>query len=106
MLTVYRSNRAEWLAKVLAEQLRLKPPELFETVDIVVNTWPTSRWLGEQLAIVNGISALVRFPFPGSRLRQLVNMVLGEEDATADPWQANQLIWTVLDVLPILLNKD
>ena len=40
-----------------------------ETVEVMVNTWPTSRWLGEQLAAANGISSLVRFPFPGSRLR-------------------------------------
>ncbi|MCH9715443.1 MAG: exodeoxyribonuclease V subunit gamma, partial [Cyanobacteria bacterium] len=50
MLTVFRSNRAEWLAAVLASQLRQSPPDPRETVQVVVNTWPTSRWLGEQLA--------------------------------------------------------
>ena len=64
MLTVYRSNRAEWLASIIAEDLRLNPPDLFEKVDIVVNTWPTGRWLGEEIAKTNGISALINFPFP------------------------------------------
>ena len=112
MLTLYRSNRAEWLARILAEQLRLHPPAPLEEVEVVVNTWPTSRWLGEQLAAVNGISALVRFPFPGARLRQLVRAVVGENDGTdhtaadgADPWRADRLVWTVLDLLPDLLAQ-
>ena len=81
MLTVYRSNRAELLAQLLAARLRLSPPGPFEPVQVVVNTWPTSRWLGEQLALglgsgagafADGIAANLRFPFPGSHLRQLV----------------------------------
>ncbi len=104
MLTVYRSNRAEWLASVLSEQLRLVPPDPFEKVDIIVNTWPTSRWLGEQLAKVNGISALIRFPFPGTRLRELVKLILGLEETVADPWIKSQLVWHILDVLPELLE--
>ena len=86
MLRVYRSNRAELLAELLAQELRLEPPGPFEQIEVVVNTWPTSRWLGEQLARVNGISALVRFPFPGSRLRQLVQTVLSDAPAIEDPW--------------------
>jgi len=106
LLTIYRSNRAEWLARVLAEQLRLAPPGLFDSVDVVVNTWPTSRWLAEQLASVNGISALVRFPFPGSRLRQLVRMVLGIDSDAEDPWRASRLVWPLIDVLPQVLQTE
>ena len=106
MLTVYRSNRAEWLASVLSEQLRLTPPGLFDTIDVIVNTWPTSRWLGEQLAVVNGISALVRFPFPGSHLRRLVKIVIDEDDDNHDPWKATQLVWHIIDILPELLKRD
>jgi len=105
LLNVVRSNRAEWLARVLAEQLRLNPPAPLDEVEVVVNTWPTSRWLGEQLAAVNGISALVRFPFPGSRLRQLVRAVLGADTEGDDPWRAERLVWTVLEVLPELLEQ-
>ena len=97
MLTLYRSNRAEFLAALLARQLKQDRPGPMETVEVMVNTWPTSRWLGEQLAAANGISSLVRFPFPGSRLRQLVRLVLelpAEED---DPWRAGRLVWAVLD---------
>ena len=106
MLRVYRSNRAELLAEVLAQELRIDPPGPFEQIEVVVNTWPTSRWLGEQLAKVNGISALVRFPFPGSRLRQLVQTVLSDAPAIEDPWRAERLVWHVLDILPNLLEQD
>ncbi|WP_320668010.1 exodeoxyribonuclease V subunit gamma [Prochlorococcus sp. MIT 1307] len=106
MLTIYRSNRAEWLANVLSEHLRLKPPSPFETVEVIVNTWPVSRWLGEELATVNGISALIRFPFPGTRLKELVKLVLGLEEKDEDPWKANRLVWHILEVLPELLKTD
>ncbi|KAF0652749.1 exodeoxyribonuclease V subunit gamma [Cyanobium sp. Copco_Reservoir_LC18] len=106
MLTVFRSNRAELLARLLATQLRLTPPDPFEQVQVVVNTWPTSRWLGEQLAEhLGGIAANLRFPFPGSHLRQLVDQLLapvGEvpEAGVADPWRADRLVWPLLDLLP------
>ena len=106
MLRVYRSNRAELLAELLAQELRLEPPGPFEQIEVVVNTWPTSRWLGEQLARVNGISALVRFPFPGSRLRQLVQTVLSDAPGIEDPWRAERLVWKVLEVLPDLLEQE
>lgn len=104
MLTVFRSNRAEFLAAVLAQRLALAPPDPFTEVAVVVNTWPTSRWLGEQLALSLGICGHLRFPFPGARLRGLVNELLGEEaseEATAaDPWRAQNLVWSVLQELP------
>ena len=112
MLTVFRSNRAELLAQLLATQLRLQPPDPFEQVQVVVNTWPTSRWLGEQLAVhLGGIAANLRFPFPGSHLRQLVDQLLGPDAAAtearppgpgADPWRADRLVWPLLGLLPAI----
>ena len=118
MLTLYRGNRAELLAELLAAQLRLNPPGPFEPVRVVVNTWPTSRWLGEQLALglgdpaqpwANGIAANLRCPFPGSYLRELVDQVLADRDAclTAgrDPWRASELVWPLLEQLPALIER-
>jgi exodeoxyribonuclease V gamma subunit len=108
LLTVFRSNRAEVLARLLATQLRLHPPDPFEQVQVVVNTWPTSRWLGEQLAEhLGGIAAHLRFPFPGSHLRQLVDQLLapageaaGAPAGAIDPWRADRLVWPLLGLLP------
>ena len=116
MLTLYRSNRAELLAQLLATQLQLEPPGPFEPVQVIVNTWPTSRWLGEQIALGNGagIAANLRFPFPSARLRQLVGELLREAEPNADapdaaggrdPWRAQNLVWPVLELLPELLEQ-
>ncbi len=106
MLTIYRSNRAEWLATLLAEQLRLHPPELLETVDIVVKTWPTGRWVSEQIASTNHISALVKFPFPGIYLKELVQKILSLDISNNDPWNPNELKWSILKAFPLLLESD
>ena len=106
MLTVFRGNRAEHLAELLAAQLRLNPPGPFEEVQVVVNTWPTSRWLGEQLALnLGGIAANIRYPFPGSQLRRIVNGLLADAPGDRDPWRANQLVWPVLNLLPELMEQ-
>jgi exodeoxyribonuclease V gamma subunit len=119
LLTVFRSNRIELLAELLANQLRLNPPGVFEQLQVVVNTWPTSRWLGEQLALglgdpespfADGIAANLRCPFPGSLMRRLVDQLLahGEEppsNGMADPWRARELVWPLLDLLPALVER-
>ncbi len=128
MLTLYRSNRIEWLAQVLAAKLQADPPGPFEQAQVVVNTWPTSRWLGEQLALelgadpddgafAGGVSANLRFPFPGSHLRRLVDGLplptsqteappAGAPAASGpDPWRANQLVWPLLELLPELIER-
>ncbi|MFM9048243.1 MAG: exodeoxyribonuclease V subunit gamma [Cyanobium sp.] len=111
MLTLYRSNRAEVLVQLLAAQLSHPPPGPWEPVQVVVNTWPMSRWLGEALALhLGGIAAHLRFPFPGSHLRRVVHLLLAqgegtEQEAEADPWRAIHLVWTVLDALPWIASE-
>jgi exodeoxyribonuclease V gamma subunit len=118
VLTLYRGNRAELLARLLANRLRLTPPGPFETVRVVVNTWPTSRWLGEQLALglgdprspwADGVAANLRFPFPASQLRELVDLVLADAPSPPsglrDPWRANELVWPLLEQLPALIEQ-
>ena len=112
MLTLFRSNRAELLAQVLATELQLEPPPPLEQVQVIVNTWPTSRWLGEQIALGNGagIAANLRFPFPSTLLRQLVDQLAQDPDhnrreSGADPWRAQNLVWPLLELLPALLQE-
>ena len=108
MLTVFRSNRSELLASVLAANFSLDPPGILEQAQVGVNTWPTSRWLGEQLALANpaGICANLRFPFPTGLLRQLVEQLLEPDQASTgpDPWRAQNLVWPLLELLPDLLQ--
>ncbi len=106
MLTIYRSNKAEWLAEILGQELRLNPPEITEEVNIIVSTWPSSRWLGERLSIINNINALVKYPFPGTYLKMLVKRIIGIDPNEKDPWEKNHLVWTILEVLPELKKEE
>ena len=105
MLTIYRSNKAEWLAEILGQELRLNPPEITEEVNIIVSTWPSSRWLSEKLSIINNINALVKYPFPGTYLKRLVKRIIGIDPDEKDPWEKNQLVWNILELLPELMKE-
>ncbi len=104
MLTIYRSNKAEWLAEVLGQELRLNPPEISEEVNIIVSTWPSSRWLSERISIINNINALVKYPFPGTYLKRLVKRIIGIDPNEKDPWEKNYLVWNILELLPELIK--
>ncbi|AIQ97627.1 exodeoxyribonuclease V subunit gamma [Prochlorococcus sp. MIT 0801] len=106
MLTIYRSNKAEWLAELLGQELRLNPPEITEEVNIIVNTWPSSRWLSERLSIINNINALVKYPFPGTYLKRLVKRIIGIDPNEKDPWEKNNLVWNILELLPELMKEE
>ena len=106
MLTIYRSNKAEWLAEILGQELRLNPPEITEEVNIIVSTWPSSRWLSEKLSIINNINALVKYPFPGTYLKRLVKRIIGIDPDEKDPWEKNQLVWNILELLPELMKVE
>ncbi len=105
MLTIYRSNKAEWLAEILGQELRLNPPEITEEVNIIVSTWPSSRWLSEKLSIINNINALVKYPFPGTYFKRLVKRIIGIDPNEKDPWEKNQLVWNILELLPELMKE-
>ncbi|MFM7454412.1 MAG: exodeoxyribonuclease V subunit gamma, partial [Cyanobium sp.] len=112
MLRVFRGNRIDVLATLLAASLRLDPPDPFQPVEVMVNTWPTSRWLGERLALeLGGIAANLRFPFPGSRLRAEVDGLLDPSQpagagAAVDPWRAERLVWSVLPLLERVADQE
>ena len=105
MLTIYRSNKAEWLAEILGQELRLNPPAITEEVNIIVSTWPSSRWLSEKLSIINNINALVKYPFPGTYLKSLVKRVLGIDTNEKDKWEKDYLVWNILELLPDLIKE-
>ena len=106
MLTIYRSNKAEWLAEILGQELRLNPPEITEEVNIIVSTWPSSRWLSERISVINDINALVKYPFPGTYFRRLVKRIIGIDPNENDPWEKNHLVWDILELLPELMKED
>jgi len=95
-LRVYRSNRLEVLAVVLAEQLRVTSGDPLRPVEVVVGSRGMERHLRHALAEQLGVCAHVRFPFPNTALDALVPGARGEPD----PWAPGALTWALLEVLP------
>ena len=58
LLTLYRSD-CPFARRMCWPPTSAESPGVLEEAQVVVNTWPTSRWLGEQLALANpsGITA-------------------------------------------------
>ena len=93
------------MAALIAQQLSIAPPKPFESIDIVVHTWSTSRWLSEQLAITNGVNAQIQFPFPRAYLRKIVQTLLDQHD-DEDPWKAKKLVWPIIQLLPEFIQTE
>ncbi len=108
-LRVYRSNRIEALAQVLANLVKLSPPgDPFEPVEIVVGSRGMERWLRHRLAETLTICANVEFPFPAGTLDSLISQVLdepGASEAEVDRWSPDRLTWAILEVLPGLIDQ-
>jgi exodeoxyribonuclease V gamma subunit len=105
VLHLSSGDRVGPLAAALAELLAEAPPDPMTPDWVAVPTTGMRRWLALELARSlgastpdsgDGIAANIEFAFPGT-LRQTV---LDADRADApDPWQVEQLVWTVLDVL-------
>ncbi len=112
MLVVHRSERADLLARMLADLLAspLTDPMAAEVVS--VPTRGVERWLTQQLSGAlgsrhdrhDGVCANVEFPFPGSLVRQVLAEV-GGEDSTESPWAPERLTWPLLEVVEAHLSE-
>ena len=112
MLEVFRSNKLDVLAAMLAAQLGREgalPEDPFLPLRVVVGSKGMERWLRHRLAasLPARICAHAEFPFP----QQVLAGVLRHHEGGAsgppalDPWSADVLMWVILEVLPALLAE-
>lgn len=100
---VYRGARIEALASQLARNLFSAPPDdVLAPVEVSVGSKGMERWLRHRLAVDLGISANLKFPFPG----QAISAVYGSDPKAQEAWGPDALAWRVLEVLPNLLGTD
>ena len=102
---VYKSNRVERLLPPLTELLGRPGGDPFAPETVVVHSKGMERWLAMQIGQALGICANVSFPFPGRIVQQAFEAALGDRAARLDHWRPDSLVWTILGVLPELLQR-
>lgn len=103
---LHRSHQLEKLADLLAAVLRdSPPPDPITPHTVVVGSQGMERWLRAHLAQAHGICANVEFIFPARAIDRLVEPFVGARPEP-DPWSPEALTWTVLRLLPELLDRD
>ena len=61
MLNIYKTNRVELIAEVLAKELSINPPPITEKLNISVDNYLLSKWIRDQITTFNNISSLYEF---------------------------------------------
>ncbi len=95
-LTVFVSNRLEFLATLLAEHLKEAPPSLTPEI-VVVPSRGMERYLAMTLAQELGVCAAVAFPFPGAVVEDLALRL--QVPGAQTPLSRTLLLWRLLAAL-------
>jgi exodeoxyribonuclease V gamma subunit len=103
MLHVYHSNRLETLVDELARVTADPLLDPFRSETVVLQNQGMARWISQQLAGRNGISARLDFPLPASFLWQVLVAWLPDRSETTG-YDKGTLLWRVRKLLPSLLG--
>ena len=104
MLQVYHGNRLEALVEELARITAAPLTDPFRPETVVLQNQGMARWIAQQLAQRNGISARLEFPLPASFLWQVLDAWLPDApDATL--FDKGTLLWRARKLLPDLLGQ-
>lgn len=105
MLQVYHSNRLEVLVEELAWITATPLADPLRPETIVVQNQGLARWIAQQLAQRNGISAQLDFPLPARFLWRVLQAWLPDApDVTR--FDKGALLWRVYKQLPDLLDRS
>jgi len=103
---VFRSNRAEVLARALTAVLARPVGGPFDEELVVVHSPGMARWLRMRIAEEVGICAHVRFPHPGRLLNEVVAAASEMPPEVFDCWSVDHMRWAVLAALPGLEHTE
>lgn len=107
MLDVRISDHITPLVGVLAELLADAPADPFTREWVAVPSIGMRRWLAQRLGRElgttagrsDGITANVELPFPGDLRRRVLAADAARRGEVSDPWSAERMSWTVMEVL-------
>lgn len=104
MLVVHRSERADHLVEALGDLLVVPSADPLEAEVVAVPTRGVERWLTQRLSHrlgagdEGGVCANLRFPFPGTLVRQAVAAAC-DLDPDDDPWLPERAVWPLVDLV-------
>jgi exodeoxyribonuclease V gamma subunit len=106
MLTIHRSERADYLADALACLLADPLADAMAIEIVSVPTRGVERWLSQRLSHrlgapaggEAGICANVSFPFPGTLIVEATATACGFDPAS-DPWRPERCVWQLVDLI-------
>jgi exodeoxyribonuclease V gamma subunit len=105
VLHVHRAERADVLARALADVLAVPLPDPFATEVVAVPARGVERWLAQRLSHrlgagpgSDGVCAGIAFPSPAAVVAAAVAAATGVAPAD-DPWRPERLVWPLLEVL-------
>ncbi|NDE02754.1 MAG: hypothetical protein EBZ91_13695, partial [Gammaproteobacteria bacterium] len=105
LLFLHLSNRLEWLAEQLADDLLEDAVAPMMQQCIVVANHDASRWLSLQVATQRGLSMGLRFPFPRGMVDELTIALLGDEQRCSPCFGRTAMTWWLYDQLPRFLDN-
>ena len=105
MLDVFHSNRLENLVESLIDVTATPLDDPFGPEVIVVQNQGMARWIDQQLAERNGISARTEYPLPANFFWQVLKAWLPEAPESA-LFDKDALLWRVLRLLPNWLERS
>ncbi|MBU0501104.1 MAG: exodeoxyribonuclease V subunit gamma [Gammaproteobacteria bacterium] len=104
MLEIHHSNRLEDLMERLAGLLDSPLSNPLAPEILVVQNQGMETWLSQQLALRRGIAANLEFPLPATFVWRMLAAQL-ENVPEENPFNAEQLLWVCLDLLPELVAR-
>ncbi len=106
MLKIYHSNRLERLAAYLAAIMQVEPLSSVLASEVIVTQHQgMARWLSQQLAQIQGISANIEYPLPASYIWKLYRSQLPDVPESSE-FDRAILSWRLMDILPGLLEEE
>ena len=109
MLHVISSNRLEQLLEAMMVSMGSSDHAAAEHIDplipatVVVQNAGMSRWVSQQIALRQGISAHINFETPGAYLWRVARHWIAELPET--PYRKDILTWQIFTLLPGLLSR-
>ena len=103
-LNVITSSSLQRLMGRMAADFAARTGSPLAPETVVVQSAGMARWIAMELAVLNGVSANMRFPFPNELLEDIFRAVLPDL-AFPSPFAPDVMAWRIMAALPDMLDR-